>query len=112
MVWREAIEDPAAAEVFGPCAVPVKQHDRRSGARLDIVQPDAVHLDETAGRGVLGFRTPRSVSNDHRDEREDRKNDRDHADSERQAFPRHRHATSDWLRVGAFFWFNIFFSSV
>jgi hypothetical protein len=67
MSRREPVKHAAATKIFGARPVSVEQHDRCSDTSLEVVQADAVHLYETARRGIVGFRTPRTVFNERRD---------------------------------------------
>ena len=48
----ELVEHAAQDPVLGGHHIAVEQHDRRSGALLEVVQPDSIDLDEASGGRV------------------------------------------------------------
>jgi hypothetical protein len=59
---RSPLNEPARGEILNHAAVSMQQDERLSCPVFDIVQPNAVHLDETAHRGISALRALRKLT--------------------------------------------------
>ena len=58
---REPVDEAARHQVLESNHRAVQQHDRRAEAAVDVMQPDAVDLDEPARWGMVRFGATRAV---------------------------------------------------
>jgi len=59
---RSRLNEPARDEILNHAAVSMQHDERLSCPLFDIVQPNAVHLDETAQRGISALRALRKLT--------------------------------------------------